>query len=56
MTSRPREIGENGNMQSFFRWGGGGGGGGVGGSKKEKVHYGLLKTENKYKERIDLYP
>ena len=51
MTSRPREIGENGNMQSFFR-----GGGGVGGSKKKKVHYGLLKTENKYKERIDLYP
>ena len=26
MTSRPREIGENGNMQSFFRGGGGGGG------------------------------
>ena len=51
MTSRPREIGENGNMQSFFR-----GGWGVGGSKKKKVHYGLLKTENKYKERIDLYP
>ena len=29
MTSCPREIGENGNMQFFFRGGGGGGGWGM---------------------------
>ena len=56
MTSRPREIGENGNMQSFFRGRGGGGREGVGGSKRKKVHYGLLKTENKYKKDSNLYP
>ena len=46
-------IGENGNMQRFFRRGEGGGG--EERSKRKKVYYSLLKTENKYEKKNRIY-
>ena len=50
------QIGENGYEIFLLGAGGGGGVGQWGGPKRKKVHYGLLKTENKYKKRIEFIP